>query len=55
MKMSELEEIEAAAEAPGREEKEQLMLFLASRMRAQGVQLPQPRKFSRANGRLDRG
>ncbi len=47
MKMSELEEIEAAAEAPGREEKEQLMLFLATRMRAQGVQLPQPRKFSR--------
>jgi hypothetical protein len=45
--MSKLEEIEAAAEALGREEKQQLMLFLATRMRAQGVQLPEPRKFSR--------
>jgi hypothetical protein len=45
--VSKLEEIEAAAEALGREEKQQLMLFLATRMRAQGVQLPEPRKFSR--------
>jgi hypothetical protein len=45
--MSKLEEIEAAAEALGREEKQQLMLFLATRMRAHGVQLPEPRKFSR--------
>jgi hypothetical protein len=45
--MSKLEEIEAAAEALGREEKQQLLLFLATRMRAQGAQLPEPRKFSR--------
>jgi hypothetical protein len=45
--VSKLEEIEAAAEALGREEKQQLMLFLATRMRAQGVPLPEPRKFSR--------
>ena len=45
--MSKLEEIEAAADALGREEKEQLMHFLATRMRAQGAQLPEPRKFSR--------
>ncbi len=45
--MSKLEEIEAAAEALSRKEKQQLMLFLAIRMRAQGVQSPEPRKFSR--------
>jgi hypothetical protein len=45
--MSKLEEIEAAAEALDREEKQQLLLFLATRMRAQGAQLPEPRKFSR--------
>jgi hypothetical protein len=45
--MSKLEEIEAATEALGREEKQQLMLFLATHMRAQGVRLPEPRKFSR--------
>jgi hypothetical protein len=45
--VSKLEEIEAAAEALDREEKQQLMLFLATRMREQGTQLPEPRKFSR--------
>jgi len=45
--MSKLEEIETAAEALPRDEKQQLMLFLATRMRGQGVQLPEPRKFSR--------
>jgi len=45
--MSKLEAIEAAAEALGREEKQQLMLFLATRMRAQGAPMPEARKFSR--------
>lgn len=44
--MSKLEEIEAAAEALPPEEKQQLMLFLATRLRAQGLKLPEPRKFS---------
>ena len=45
--MSRLDEIEAAAEGLALEEKQELMLFLATRMRAQGVQMPEPRKFSR--------
>ena len=45
--MSKLEQIEAAAESLAPEEKQQLMLFLATRMRAQGAQMPEPRKFSR--------
>ncbi|HEV7926048.1 MAG TPA: hypothetical protein VGR14_11860 [Verrucomicrobiae bacterium] len=45
--MSKLDEIEAAAEGLPLEEKQELMLFLATRMRAQGVQMPEPRKFSR--------
>ena len=45
--MSKLDEIEAAAEALAPEEKQELMLFLATRMRAQGLQMPEPRKFSR--------
>ena len=45
--MTKLDEIEAAAEALVPEEKQQLMLFLATRMRAQGVHTPEPRKFSR--------
>ena len=44
--MSKLEEIEAAAETLPLEEKQQLMLFLATRLRAQGVKMPEPRKFS---------
>ena len=44
--MSKLEEIEAAAETLAPEEKQQLMLFLATRLRAQGVKTPEPRKFS---------
>jgi hypothetical protein len=44
--VSKLEEIEAAAEALPPEEKQQLMLFLATRLRAQGVKMPEPRKFS---------
>lgn len=45
--MSKLDEIEAATEALAPEEKQQLMLFLATRLRGQGVQMPEPRKFSR--------
>ena len=44
--MSKLEEIEAAAEALPPEEKQQLMLFLATRLRAQGLKMPEPLKFS---------
>ena len=45
--VSTLEEIEAAAEALSPEEKQRLMLFLATRMRAHGLAMPEPQKFSR--------
>jgi hypothetical protein len=45
--VSKLEEIEAAAEALPPEQKQELMLFLAARLRAEGVKLPAPRQFSR--------
>ena len=45
--MSTLAEIEAAAEALTREEKEELLLFLATRLRAGVVEPPAPREFSR--------
>jgi hypothetical protein len=45
--VSRLDEIEAAAEGLALEEKQELMLFLATRMRGQGGQRPEPRKFSR--------
>ncbi|HUD48656.1 MAG TPA: hypothetical protein VMR33_17620 [Candidatus Baltobacteraceae bacterium] len=45
--MSKLDEIEAAAEALAPEEKQELMLFLATRLRGQGLPMPEPRKFSR--------
>lgn len=45
--MSKLEEIEAAADALPLEQKQELMLFLVTRLRAQGAQMPEPRKFSR--------
>lgn len=46
--MSRLEEIEAAAEALTPDEKQELMLFLAARMRGHGhgLQMPEPRRFS---------
>jgi hypothetical protein len=44
--VSKLEEIEAAAEALPPEQMRELMLFLATRLRGQGVKLPEPRKFS---------
>jgi hypothetical protein len=45
--MSNLAEIEAAADALPPEQKQELMLFLAARLRAQGKQMPEPRQFSR--------
>jgi hypothetical protein len=45
--MSTLAEIEAAADALSSEQKQELLLFLATRLRAQGVRPPEPRKFSR--------
>ena len=45
--MSKLDEIEAAADALPPEQKQELMLFLGARLRAQGARLPKPREFSR--------
>jgi hypothetical protein len=45
--VSKLDEIEAAAESLAPEEKQQLMLFLATRLRGQSLPTPEPRKFSR--------
>jgi len=45
--MSTLAEIEAAADALPPAQKQELLLFLAARLRAQIGQLPAPRKFSR--------
>ena len=46
-RMTTLAEIEAAAESLPLEQKQQLLQFLTAKLRAQGVQLPEPRKFSR--------
>ena len=45
--MSTLAEIEAAADALPAEEKQELILFLAARLRAGAEELPPPREFSR--------
>ena len=45
--MTTLAEIEQAAERLPAEQKQELMLFLAARLRAEGATLPAPRKFSR--------
>lgn len=45
--MSTLAEIERAADALPAEQKQELMLFLAARLRAEGARLPEPRQFSR--------
>ncbi len=45
--MSTLAEIEKAAEALPADQKQELMLFLAARLRAEGARLPEPRRFSR--------
>jgi hypothetical protein len=44
--MNTLPEIEAAADALTAEQKQELLLFLATRLRAQGRRLPEPRTFS---------
>lgn len=44
--MSKLEEIEAAADSLPPEQKQELMLFLAARLRAQGGKLPESSQFS---------
>lgn len=45
--MSTLAEIESAADTLPPQEKQELILFLATRLRESGVKLPPPRKFSR--------
>ncbi|MBM3884160.1 MAG: hypothetical protein FJ387_31385 [Verrucomicrobia bacterium] len=45
--MSTLAEIERAAEALPSEQKQQLLLFLATRLRAERACSPEPRKFTR--------
>lgn len=45
--MSTLAEIEAAADALPPEQKQELILFLAARLRAGAGELPPPREFSR--------
>jgi hypothetical protein len=45
--VSTLSEIEAAADALAPEQKQELLLFLATRLRAQGATPPKPRTFSR--------
>ena len=46
--VSTLQEIETAADALPPEQKQELFLFLAGRMRSSGAELPPPRDFSRA-------
>jgi hypothetical protein len=45
--MSTLAEIEQAADALPPEQKQELILFLAARLRADGAQMPPPRKFTK--------
>lgn len=45
--MNTLAEIEKAADALPPEQKQELLLFLATRLRAGGARLPEPREFSR--------
>lgn len=45
--MNTLAEIETAADTLSPEQKQELILFLATRLRRSGVQLPSPRKFSK--------
>ena len=46
MTMSTLAEIEAAADALPPQQKQELLLFLAARLRAESGNPPEPRKFS---------
>lgn len=45
--MNTLAEIEAAADALPPEQKQELILYLATRLRGSGATLPPPRKFSK--------
>jgi hypothetical protein len=45
--MNTLAEIEKAADALPPDQKQELLIFLAARLRAGGARLPEPRKFSR--------
>ena len=45
--MTTLAEVEAAADALSAEEKRELLLFLAARLRVAGQPLPEPRRFPR--------
>ena len=45
--MSTLAEIEKAVESLPAEDKQELLVFLAARLRAGGGRLPEPRRFSR--------
>jgi hypothetical protein len=47
LRMSTLAEIEAAADALSPEQKQELIVFLAARLRSSGAKLPPPRKFTR--------
>ncbi len=44
--MSKLAEIEQAADSLPPQEKQELMLFLAARLRAEGARMPEPRKYT---------
>jgi hypothetical protein len=44
--VSSLSEIEAAATSLPPEQKQELILFLAARLRSEGAQLPAPRDFT---------
>lgn len=44
--MSTLSEIESAVERLAPAQKQELLLFIAARLRADGAQLPPPRKFA---------
>jgi hypothetical protein len=44
--MTTLAEIESAAAALSQKEKQELLLFLAARLQAQGQRLPAPRQFT---------
>lgn len=45
--MTTLAEIEAAADTLRPEQKQELLLFLAARLRAEGATMPEPRKLTR--------
>ena len=44
--MSTLAEIESAADSLPNEQKQELLLFLAARLRSAGARLPEPREFT---------